>query len=358
MIQSGLEDLKVYWCGHSEDRKHPGDRRRFGWFVNKSSLVEVKKIEECDIIYFSIAADLSLISWHLQNRHSGRMEKKKFIFDFCDSLLSMSAISSASRGILYSFIKYKFPIISLKNTISNCLRLCDGVVVSSLEQQQHIKKINSNVHVIADCFNEEFHCVEDRELGNEVNLLWEGLASGNRNLFRQCAQIAQLVSNKSQRPVKVRFVTDLDYYLISNKFFKVTTHKILTSIFSDFTVRFDLTRWTMNNLQRALTKSHVAIIPIGDDPVMRSKPENKMILFMTAGVPVIASNTPAYNRVSCLTKLDCTADNNEKFADLICGLLDEKLASAHVQKGVEFVSATRSERVLLQNWYELIGSIY
>jgi glycosyltransferase involved in cell wall biosynthesis len=349
----------VFWCSHSEDRKHPGDRRRFGWFLKQSKLVEVKRIDECDLIYFTIASDLSLINRYLENRISYKIKKQKFIFDFCDSLLNMSAISSTLRGVLYSFSKYKFPTISLKKKISNCIKLCDGVVVSSLEQQKLIKKINKNVHVIPDSFFQEFSVGENQVGNNEVNLLWEGLSSGNRDLFERCAQIAKLVAERSQRSVTVNFITDLDYYLISNKYFKAKTHNILTSIFKDFTVDFTLTRWTESNLQRMIVQSDVAIIPIGDDPVMRGKPENKMILFMTAGIPVIASNTPAYDRVARLIDLHCTADTKEKFADLICGLLDNKnLSRTHIQKGQKFVFETRSESVLQQKWQDLIISVF
>ena len=204
-------------------------------------------------------------------------------------------------------------------------------------------------------YSDFIHKVEN----NEVNLLWEGLSSGNRDLFKRCAQIAQLVAEMSQRSVSVNFITDLDYYLISNKFFKTKTHDILTSIFKDFTVDFTLTRWTESNLQRMIAQSHVAIIPIGDDPVMRGKPENKMILFMTAGIPVIASNTPAYDRVARLIDLNCTADTKEKFADLICGLLDNKnLSKTHIHKGHKFVFEARGESVLLQKWQDLIKSVF
>lgn len=356
-MQLNSKKLKVFWCAHSENRNHPADRRRFGWFINRSNLIEVKNIEESDVVYFSIASDLSLIKWQLENRTLIGAEEKKFIFDFCDSLLSMSNIQSYLRAILYSFTKYKYSIFSLKNTILACLRLCDGIVVSSYEQKEIIKKINHNVHVIPDSFTDEFNFKNNQYKSREINLLWEGLSSGNKNCFEHCAQIAQLVSNKSKRPVKVTFVTDLDYYLISNKYFKTSTDKILNKIFSRFTVSYSLKKWTIENLNNAISRSLVAIIPIGNNKIMRSKPENKMILFMTAGIPVISSDTLAYNRVANLAEINCTAKDNDQFSNLICDLLDEDLSRTHIRKGKEFVLATRSKEVLLKKWWNLINSI-
>lgn len=357
-MQLNSKQLKVFWCGHSENRNHPGDRRRFGWFIKKSNLIEVKTIEESDIIYFSIVTDLSLIKWQLKNRILLGAEDKRFIFDFCDSLLSMSYIQSFLRAILYSFTRYKIPIFSLKKTILDCLRMCDGVVVSSFEQEQIIKKINKNVHVIPDSFMSEFDFIASQDKNHEVNLLWEGLSSGNKECFERCAQIAQLVFEKSKRPVKVTFVTDLDYYLISNKYFQISTDKILEKIFRRFSVSYSLKQWTIENLNEAISKSHVAIVPIGNDKIMRSKPENKMILFMTAGVPVILSDTLAYKRVAKLTKLNCIAEDDDQFSSLICDLLDEELSESHIKKGREFVLATRTEEVLLGKWRNLINSIF
>jgi len=59
-----------------------------------------------------------------------------------------------------------------------------------------------------------------------------------------------------------------------------------------------LYHWNLEMLSRIITGCDIAIIPLDiNNPLMRGKPENKLILFWRMGLPVVVSATPAYERV-------------------------------------------------------------
>ena len=286
--------MKIGYVSNSADLKHPADRRRFVYFAHKEEIhfEELNQNKEYDVVIITIAADfIKILSY-----------KKQFpdtfiIFDYCDDLLSDSKIKSLIRPI-YQSIKWK-SFLNIRNynkLVIQMLSNADLIVCGSKEQQENLKQYNTEVKVIPDfvvtesVFNKNsFELVDS----NKVNVLWEGLSGG---LSRIAVDLFTILGSIDEKII-LNVVTDSKTYLVGDRYIATDTNKYLQKLARKFGIEVRVWNWSKENLNSAIECSDFGIILIPkNDKTMQNKPENKLVLLSSFGLPVIVSSTPSYKR--------------------------------------------------------------
>jgi glycosyltransferase involved in cell wall biosynthesis len=286
--------MKIGYVANSADLQHPADRRRFAHFAKREEVhfEELNLNIEYDAVIITIAADFSKIL-----SYKTRFPKAFIIFDYCDNLLSDSKIKTCIRPI-YEGIKWKsFKNIQNYNAlVIQMLSNSSVIICGSKEQQTDLLKYNNNVVIIPDFVITESLFHKDMfELVHpgRVSVLWEGLSGG---LARIAVDLFKLLGSIDEK-ILVNVVTDSKTYLVGDRYIATDTNKYLKKLARRFGIEVRFWSWSKENLNRAIELSDFGIILIPKhDKTMQSKPENKLVLLSSFGLPVLVSSTPSYKR--------------------------------------------------------------
>ena len=247
-------------------------------------------------------------------------------------------------------------MFSYKRLLRDLVQYSDAVVVSSLEQKKVVKELNQNVHLLFDVF-EELQPIKTSNESSSIDLIWEGLSSGNSQSFLLCKQICQELKKITQKKINIRFVTDLTYHRLAGKYFSLATKELLRKIFSDTDINFEIYEWSPENLSHVCSISDVSIIPLPDDAIKMRKPENKLILFMKMGIPCLTSDTNSYRRVAEDSKIQIICESPEHFAHRILELIKLENKKQYIKNADDYLSKFRNTEILEANWDNLFKSL-
>ncbi len=284
---------------HSPDYKHAGDRRRFVPYLTKREILyeTANFTKYYDAVYVSLSADLN--KWcDYKAAHAIKGSPPHVIFDLSDSYMSADPIIDRLRAISH-YITGRTGHLSLsyKATLKKMIRSSDVVLCASEEQKANLRLLHENVVVIRDYFSGDIHSRKTSYKlfnENELHILWEGFSHGNIEIFRL---LRSLLEGMKERKIHLHIVTDSIYCRIGAKHICKPTYIVLEEIFKDSGITFHLYDWNVATFSSIAAACDFALIPIPDDPVMQAKPENKLLLLWSIGVPVITSRTLSYARV-------------------------------------------------------------
>jgi len=346
-----LTKLNIGYLPLSNDFEKPGDKRRFVYYANKRNLnFEVADpSKKYDLVVLSQSADLSI--WHDYD-----IGGAKVVYDLIDSYLSVprKEIKGSLRG-LAKFISRKSKYLRLnqwKAIESMCLR-ADAVICSTEEQAKDIRPFCKNVHEILDVHSSVQNKIkEDYKSSKVFNIVWEGIADNTYSFQALKSVFAQL---EEKYEIALHFVTDLSYLKYLGKFGKTYTKDALEGL----SKRVYLYEWNEIMCSEIISSSDLAIIPIDlNNPLVKGKPENKLLLFWRMGVPVIASATPAYERAMKKAGLNMTCTNNKDWFHML-----DKYISSHESRELAGIAGKRiaeedySEEDILRRWDKVFESI-
>ena len=349
-----LKKLKIGYLPYRTDLSSPGDRRRFAYYAKKRDLSfeVVQPGKKYDLVILSQKADLSV--WSSRKD----LEGTKIVYDFIDSYLAVPRKSL--KGNLRGLAKFlsrqsKFLRLNHWSALETMCKNSDAVICSTQEQQNSISKFNKNVHLILDVHSAVTTNVKTNYKTNDVfNLVWEGLGVNVYSLA-----ILKNVIAKLQKKYKIAFhvITDLEYKKYLGLYGKVNTAEIVKKDFNNIF----LYEWTEETCSKIICESDLAVIPIDMvDPLVRGKPENKLLLFWRMGMPVISSATPVYVR----------ATKAAGFPDMVCRtedewietiekyILSEEKRRAAGMAGKALADSSYSEEIILQKWDNLFASLF
>lgn len=176
------------------------------------------------------------------------------------------------------------------------------VICSSPEQEEIIRELNKNTHVILDSHDEiPFRNVDTKvNLGKESvkSILWEGQPAtipGLQSVSPALKMIAQ------DNDLKVSFITDKNYYLVLNKYFRRRTFNLIQRHSKLNSDQIFINSWSPENLTNQAARSHLAIIPTDlSIPLMRLKPENRLLIMWRLGLPCLTSASPLTDELRTL----------------------------------------------------------
>lgn len=358
-----LSGLRIGFVPMNNSLRHPFDLRNFIYYARKRDIhFEIADpAKEYDLIILSPRADVSVWS-----RYSG---KAKIIYLIVDSYLAIPACNF--KGLLRGLAKFvggehKYLKFNYSAALRQMCSRAQAVICTTLEQKRDISSYCANVHVILDF---QFQIVREVKTnyaaGRRINLVWEGQAD-NISGFRQIKEALAQLGKKY--PLALHLITDLERRKYMNIYGRVSVIDEVKHIFGGSCLANTssgngssvyLYQWNLEMLTRIITGCDIAVIPLDvNNPLMRGKPENKLILFWRMGLPVVVSATPAYERVmaQCGQQLSCRSTNEwvNKLEQLI---VDQNARQAAATQGKAYADSAYSEETYLKQWDRLVQSV-
>lgn len=291
--------MRIGYSSVSPDFSHPADRRKFHFYLQAKGIdFEPARLDgDYDLVYVTVTSDLD--AWQKYKLDRAAIGKKvQIVFDLSDAYLASDQfeLRDALRGIFFylSGRTSRFRL-SFKSVLIEMIRNSDAIVCGSPEQQEILRQYHDNVHVIYDCFDKDLRArKESYEIPDgEVNIVWEGLSHGNIGIFQM---LAEILSGLRGRKINLHMITDQKYCRFSSKYHCRATASVLERVFSGSGVKVYFYSWHPATFARIATSCDLAMIPIPEDPIMRLKPESKLILLWSLGIPVITTATASYAR--------------------------------------------------------------
>ena len=292
MAQRNKKDILTIGIDYySADQSHPADRRRYQ-SINHHHLERLAydRLSAFDVVIINISTNFAVFFREFDKVEDGC--KPVLIFDYCDFTIYDSAIKQFLRDVS-SKLKNGFLSKSPSSLLWRALREADHLICGSEAQKAILQDYNDNIAIISDCFYTDFGDMTSQVISNpdKVNIVWEGLASGNQEIFSLIGEIDTLLA-RTDIDYEFIVITDLKFSYLSN-IFPIQTSRILSQKIT--TQRYQLHQWSIENLfAYARTENSLSIIPIGKaNRRMWMKPANKIGLLHGLGMKILASPTPA-----------------------------------------------------------------
>ena len=342
---------------NAPDFAHPADRRRYVPYFRKYGIrYETAEFAKTyDAVYVSIAADLGLWSrYRASQREKGA--SPSVVFDLSDDLLSETPARDVMRGVYYWLTRRNSALdLSYKSAVLRMVANSDVILCGSDEQKATLDRVHQNVVVMRDLFLGDLHARKTslalRKPG-ELHVLWEGLSHGNREIF---AMLRDALDGVSGFQVNAHVVTDPTYCRIGSSHLCEPTAALLGRIFSGSRVRLHVHAWTPQNFSEVATSCDLGVIPVPHNPVMRRKPENKLLLLWQVGLPVVTSDTPSYSRVMRAVGQDFAAASLPDWHRMVPALAaDPLLRENYMAAANRYLDDTCSERAIMRTWEQVL----
>nr|WP_075440446.1 hypothetical protein [Prochlorococcus marinus] len=277
----------IGYLPYSPDLSSTGDRRRFLWFCKEKKIkFEIANYhKEYKIIYAVYGSNLSQLI-----EYKKKFPKTKIIFEIVDAHLEEKNLFIVYfRGLLRFLLgKEKTFYLNYNNLIKKMIRISEVVVCSTKYQKSYLKKLNKNIIISLDYIEDDFSKVisKIKETTKKIDVFWEGKAWSLKHL-----KILNNFSRELKQKIHIHILTDLSTEVIPNLY-----HLKAKKISRSFKFNFTLYQWDKKLVKKISNLCQIGIIPIlENDKVAQSKPENKLILMWTLGLPVFTSNTKAYS---------------------------------------------------------------
>jgi len=348
--------MKIGYVPSSPDFSHPSDRRKFFRYLSIRDLYYEKASFDSvyDILYVSIKTDLTL--WSRYKQVNDRA-KTKIIFDLSDSYLDEPYLSNIIRSV-YHYLsgRSKYIKLSYASTIMDMISCSDILLCGSPEQKIKLDLLHSNVVVVRDYFDidiNDFKKNYNLVKSNDLHILWEGYSHGNKSIFIFIKDILAKIDSKFN--VHMHVVSDNRYCVIGGKYLCRCTNDILQHIFKHTSVTVHSYDWSSITFSSIASSCDFAIIPIPRKPRMWSKPENKLLLLWSVGLPVLTTDTPSYVRVMREIGMDMTCSDIYQWRDKIRSLtLDRSLRLEYMSKVSNYMKNSYNENIITQIWDSII----
>lgn len=284
-----LHEARIGYAGYSPDFSAPGDRRRFCAYARHRGLTFERADlgKSYDLVLVTHNGDLP--GWTARKRHEG--DRLKFVFELVDSYFAQT---NPLRRLAKGCARYAMGTDSRLSPdfLATLIRACetaDAVICSTPEQQSAIAQYNRNVIVSFDWFDDELGPAKtDYRRGEKLRIVWEGQAVTAPNL-----QAIREPLNALEDRVELHLVTDPLLHRHFGRFNALPTMRI----FDGFECDVILHPWEAGSFAKHVTDADLAVIPIDKSNLFAlGKPDNKLVMLWKLGMPVLATDTPAYAR--------------------------------------------------------------
>lgn len=284
-----LHDARIGYAGYSRDFSAPGDRRRFAAYARMKGLpIEYAELSgDYDLAYVTYSSDLP--GWIARKQREG--DRLKLVFELIDAYFTETGLW---RRLAKGTARYLLGTDSrlspdLRSTLIAAAEHADAVICSTEEQRETIGRYNANVFTSFDHFGDEIGSPKgDYRRDGPLRLVWEGQSTTLGNI-----QSIRGVLNSFRKDIELHVVTDPLVYRYFGRFGRRNSREVLRGV--ECPIHFH--PWHRSSFASQVTAADVSIIPIDlCDAMARGKPENKLVMLWQLGMPVLASDTPAYRR--------------------------------------------------------------
>ncbi|EHP29016.1 glycosyl transferase, group 1 [Sulfurimonas gotlandica GD1] len=192
----------------------------------------------------------------------------------------------------------------LRNKLDSLVENASGVIVANSFLEEKVSKLNNNIIKIPTVID-----IDDYENNNIIKfdkftLVWIG------------------------SPSTYKYITSHSH--IFKKLSKIIDYKLVIIASKDLIdeaivgVNMDFYDWSTKNEVKILKKSHIGIMPLDADTFAQGKSSFKIIQYMAAGLPTIASSIGENCNVLENNKTGFLVDDEESWIDSIQKLYDDK----------------------------------
>lgn len=343
--------LRVAYAPFDPSLRAPGDRRRFAFYARARGIeFELASPDgEYDIVVLSSVADIT--RWNRPRR-----SRPKIVYDLIDSYLALppTSLKSRLRGPA-KFLAGEIakPTLNYHRAIERMCSQADVVICSTAEQREMIQQFCGNVHVILDHHGE---LGDGRKTSYEnkgtINIAWEGLPQ-NLTGFGQIKSALRDLQHSHN--LAFHLVTDLEFAQFARRFRTRRTDELASSLFHNYSLH----QWDTRTVAELITACDIAVIPLDlNDPLARGKPENKLLLLWSLGMPVITSATPAYSRAMERAGLSMVCESPADWSQQLNAYANsEQLRREAGEAGRRYVETHHARETLLERWDAVFASI-
>lgn len=336
--------LKIGYLPYAPGCKAAGDRRRFCAYAALRELPydEAVRGKNYDLVVVSSMCDYSY--WSRIKSRCGAL-----IVDLADSYLSATPgwRDSVKGPAMFFSGRWKYFEPSFRQALQRLCQNADVVLCSTPEQRASLLPYNERVVPVLDFHRGEIHTnKQDHFPHKPFRLVWEGVGESLFG-FQQVAQALQKVA--SERPVELHLLTDLTFRRMNHVWpirAEALVRKLLPGIDSY------LYSWNRSMFSTIVSNCDLALIPVDlNNPMARSKPENRLLMFWRLGLPCITSSTPAYDRVfsQCGLK-DSSCTESEWYGCLTEHMTNPGRRQQNVKRGADYLAREVDEAGLLTKW--------
>lgn len=334
---------------YSKDLSHPADRRRLKILLkilNKDyEIADINKTY--DFVFLSEKADLT--SWI-------HYDLSPVMFDLCDAYLFQNKYSFRNifHGLFGYFVdSYSSPYIFHTNFLKKCCKKFNTIICSSDFQRDLILDYNKNVFDITDTFEIDNITNIPKKNKKNIHIFWEGLGVSSLNLKNL---IKIFKKNKSKFDITLVVCSDKYFYNYFNKFLKIYIVNWLQST----GIKFIFYQWSLKNLIKSSSICDFAVIPLNlDNPIIKYKNFNKLLLMWRLGLVTITSASPSYKRLMDKAgfQLYCNNENDwiNKIEHLIGLSTNDK--QSYIDKSKKVIKDCYSNDIIKKKWLESYNSL-
>ena len=340
-LRKKLRGKNIGYIPVSKDFSSAGDRRRFLFYAKEYDFKwEVADPNSYyDILFITTMANVS--EWIDYKRSH---PKTILIFDINNAFFFKEDFFwNAARGISRFFSgREKRLYLNYNNVYLEMFKVADLIVCPTTAAKDFITNYNPNVFLSFDYFGEDILVKKNNfKPNNPVTLVWEGMGVTAKNLL----SISSILE-KYGDSIRLRIITDRSYKIAG--LIRIDVIKI----FKKAKFNFEFFDWEKETFSKLIVESDIAIIPLNRKDVLAyHKPENKLALLWQHRIPVITSDTPAYNESFSNTNLDLTCKDEDDWRRNIDLLLSNKFSYEEHMNSVEnYLKKSRSKEAFLETW--------
>jgi hypothetical protein len=349
-----VKTISIGYFPISSNLNGPGDRRRLAFWANqRGHRIVVNSSSKVDVVIATANSDF--------HRLSNSNIKVPIIFDLVDAYLTPTKfLEDLGRGIAKKVTgQISGGIKSYRTHLTDFCSVADAIICSSVEQKSQFIKLNQNVHVILDS-HEEFQFNDAREYVmpklEETRVLWEGQPQSLLGFEEIDSVLGKLLDRHS---IQLDLVTDLKYYKLLNRYFEMDTREFIHEKLKGISQFATIVPWSAANLHQEAKLCSLALIPTDlSIPLIRLKPENRMLIMWRLGLPCLASASPSNTRVSRESGTSVICENAQDWDENIELMLsDPDYAQKQLILGQNYLRDHHNKDIVLSKWDNVVNSV-
>lgn len=342
-------DLPIGYSPYSSSFNHPGDRRRFCAFANYKNLIFSRYDGNFRYKCVVLSERSDFYYWAYKS-------ETPFILDlidsyFLESIFSFKSLLRSPAKYLtgaYSGFSFSFPRV----LTDICIK-ASYVICSTPEQSEHILTLNNNVQPILDCYQvDNLSLKTSYSASDPFRIVWEGQPNSLTHLELIMPVLLEL---RNKYNIVLDIITDTHGFRVLGSYSKYSVCDYLESTGLPYVFH----EWSTKNLSHYASNADLAILPVyAKDEVTYNKPENRLLIFWSMGVPTLTSSTPAYKRTMQSAGLfEYCTDLSDWYAKLESFILSKSKREQSGKSGLKYYLSHHTDSHRFAQWDKVFSAL-